>query len=80
MRCGGAALRGAPHVHGRVKASAGWRAKGMINEAEFVRGMELSVSEGIMRAGIWRGPLRRLWAVSGAGRGIRTPVSRGTWD
>lgn len=52
----------------------------MVSEAEFVRGMELSVSEGIMRAGRWRGHLRRLWAVSGAGRGIRTPVSRGTWD
>lgn len=41
----------APQVPGWVKMSAGWWADGMISEAEFVRGMEFLVSEGIIRTG-----------------------------
>ena len=38
-------------VPGWVKMSAGWWADGMISEAEFVRGMEFLVSEGVIRTG-----------------------------
>ncbi len=48
---GTAAGAAAPQVPGWVKMSAGWWADGMISEAEFVRGMEFLVSEGIIRTG-----------------------------
>lgn len=73
-------MRGAPLARGSAKAGAGRRAKYMIGEGKLVRRMAFLVSKEIMRAGRRRGPLRRPWTVSGAGRGIRTPVSRGTWD
>lgn len=47
----GGSATGYPTVPGWVKMSAGWWAKDMISEAEFVRGMEFLVSEGIIRAG-----------------------------
>lgn len=47
----GGSSSGTPQVPGWVKMSAGWWAKDMISEAEFVRGMEFLVSEGIIRAG-----------------------------